>query len=154
MDKRDPRIFYIKLHGSQDWFKDNTNQMMVIGHGKSERIEVEPLLKWYFDIFNEQLKKVETNLLIIGYSFRDEHINQAIYNNRDNIQIYIINPQSFESFSTDLTKKPFGTEIKKLIKKYYPVDLIELIGTGSQNPHPYWNQLQVEFFNNQWYNNK
>lgn len=153
-DKPDPRLFYIKLHGSQDWFKDNTNPIMVIGHGKSERIAVEPLLNWYFDIFNNQLSKNDTKLLIIGYSFRDEHINQVIYNYRNNINIYIIDTQSFENFSNDLNNKPFGSEIKKLIKKYYSVNLIELFGTTIKNPHPFWNQLQYEFFDNQYYKNK
>lgn len=153
-NKNDPRIYYIKLHGSQDWFKDDNNQIMVIGHGKSERIQVEPILEWYYDIFKQQLNKANTKLLIIGYSFRDEHINQVIYDNKDNLKIYIINPQSFENFSRELATRPFGNEIKKLITKYYSVTLSELMGSNLREPHPYWNQLQFEFFENQWYKNK
>ena len=75
-NKTNPRIFYIKLHGSQDWYKADNSQIMVIGHGKNERIQVKPILEWYFDIFKAQLAKDDTKLLIIGYSFRDEHINK------------------------------------------------------------------------------
>lgn len=152
-NKNDSRLYYIKLHGTYDWYNEET-QIMVLGHGKNERINIEPLLKWYFDIFNEQIRKNDTRLLIIGYSFRDEHINQAIYEHRENISIYIINPQSLESFSSELVSKPFGREIKKLIVKYYSVDLKKLMGTDRTNPHPYWNQLQVDYFDNQWYKNQ
>lgn len=151
--KNDPRLYYIKLHGTCDWYKEET-QVMVLGHSKNELISTEPLLKWYFDIFNEQIRKNDTKLLIIGYSFRDAHINQAIYNHRENIKIYIINPQSFEDFSSELTNKPFGSEIKKLIVKYYAVNLIKLMGTDTIDPHPYWNQMQIDYFDNQYYKNQ
>lgn len=152
-DKTIPRIYYIKLHGSQDWYKDD-DQVMVIGHGKSERIQVEPILEWYFNIFKNQLTKKETKLLIIGYSFRDEHINQVINDNRDKLKIYIINSQSSEDFFKELGKKPYGEEIKKIIIKYYSVTLHELLGDNLKDPHPFWNQLQYEFFENQCYKNK
>lgn len=153
-NKTDPRIFYIKLHGSQDWYKGDNSQIMVIGHGKKERIKIEPILEWYFEIFKNQLAQDDTKLLIIGYSFRDEHINKVINKNKRNLKIYVINSQSFEDFFNGLNTKPFGDEIKKIITKYYSVTLEELLGHSMNAPHPFWNQLQYEFFENQWYKNK
>ncbi len=154
LNKPNSRIFYIKLHGSQDWYKADNNQIMVIGHGKKERIQVEPILDWYFEIFKNQLAKEDTKLLIIGYSFRDEHINRVINNNKHKLKIYIINPQPFEDFCQSLKTKHSGEEIKKFVIKYYCVTLSELLGDGTGKPHPFWNQLQYEFFENQWYKDK
>jgi len=153
-NKTDSRIFYIKLHGSQDWYKADNSQIMVIGHGKSERIQVEPILNWYLDIFKNQLAKDDTKLLIIGYSFRDEHINRVINNNKHRLKIYVINSQSSEDFFNGLEKQLFGSEIKKIITKYYSVTLKQLLGDGLSEAHPFWNQLQYEFFENQLYKNK
>ncbi len=62
---------------------------MVIGHAKSEQIKCEPLLNWYFELFNQQLNVTNTKLLVIGYGFNDEHINKAI-SEVSQLKIYII----------------------------------------------------------------
>jgi hypothetical protein len=125
--------------------------MMIIGHGKSEQITNEPLLEWNMEIFQRILNKKNTKLLIIGYSFRDKHINQLIYENRISIDIHIINPQPLNTFLDTLMPQPFGPEIKTLIKKYYPITLQKLIGLNSGEPHYYWDILQTEFFNRTYY---
>ena len=42
------KVFYVKLHGSQSWLNSDGEQQMVIGWGKAEQIQNEPLLAWYF----------------------------------------------------------------------------------------------------------
>jgi hypothetical protein len=74
------QIAYVKLHGSQEWLAHDGSDVMVIGNQKASRIENEPLLKWYFSLFEEVLNRPETRLLSVGYSFRDEHINRCIVN--------------------------------------------------------------------------
>lgn len=147
-EKNQSNIFYIKLHGSQNWYKDDDTQMMIIGHGKGGRIHADPLLSWYFDIIKRQLNQTDTRLLIIGYSFSDEHINQEIYNSRDSLKIFIINPQPFKDFSLSLKDKPFGSQILSLINKYYSISLPEMFGRGINDPHPFWGQLKSEFNKN------
>ncbi|MEO8401065.1 MAG: hypothetical protein ABI597_04615 [Gammaproteobacteria bacterium] len=94
--KDEASIYYIKMHGSQNWFRQDDQQIMIIGHGKRDRIKSDKLLAWYADIFKNQLALNDTKLLIIGYGFGDEHINQEIYNNRDNLSMYVVNPQPFK----------------------------------------------------------
>lgn len=144
-NKNESGIYYIKMHGSQNWFRQNDEQIMIIGHGKSDRIKADKLLAWYFDTFKNQLDQKDVKLLIIGYSFGDEHINEAIYNNRNNLNVYVINPQSFKDFSESLNNKPLGSQIFSLITKYYPITFSELLGVHNGKPHIYWNELKSYF---------
>src|SRR5262249_54482942 len=45
------RLFYVKLHGSQNWFTKKTN-LMVIGANKLETIRKYPLLLNYYNLFS------------------------------------------------------------------------------------------------------
>jgi len=70
---------YIKLHGSSNWFDTfNGQPMLVIGGNKPEVIARHPILKWNHEQFRAYLSKPDTRLMVIGYRFRDEHINNAI----------------------------------------------------------------------------
>ncbi len=77
---------------------------MVIGRGKTEQINNEPLLRFYFDTFKEVLSQDKRRLLVIGYGFGDEHINSVISNAVKNhgLKIYILSPESPKSFKEKL----------------------------------------------------
>jgi len=99
----DKKFLLLKLHGSYNWVchnnnNNNNNRAMVIGRGKKEQIQKEPLLKRYFEIFKEVLSQKERRLLIIGYSFSDDHINSVISEALKNngLKIYILSPESIE----------------------------------------------------------
>lgn len=140
-------ISYIKLHGSQEWFKSGNEPIMVIGTGKYEQIENERILSWYLDLFIEQLNINYTKLLVIGYGFNDEHINNAIAN-ANRLSLYIIDIVRRSEFFTGLDTKPNGKNIKSLIQKYWPVTLKELFPNDvTVNPHQYWNEIKTVFCN-------
>ena len=67
-----------KLHGSSNWLDEKSDRLLVVGGGKAEYIAQHPLLKWMHDQFQLQLQRPRTRLMVIGYSFRDQHINQLI----------------------------------------------------------------------------
>jgi hypothetical protein len=69
---------YIKLHGSSNWYDSTTAEVMVLGANKSALINEQPVLKWNLDQFVRHLGKRQTRLMVIGYSFSDNHINNAI----------------------------------------------------------------------------
>ncbi|AKB53936.1 MULTISPECIES: SIR2 family protein [Methanosarcina] len=96
--------FLIKLHGSYNWISSNGSKSMVIGRGKTEQINNEPLLRFYFDTFKEVLSQDKRRLLVIGYGFGDEHINSVISNAVKNhgLKIYILSPESPKSFKEKL----------------------------------------------------
>lgn len=101
-------FFLIKLHGSYNWKSFDDTIKMVLGRGKTEQIQKEPLLKYYLKLFEMVLSQNQRRLLIIGYSFGDYHINRIISNAvRDNgLKIYIISPASPEEFKKKLCEKP------------------------------------------------
>lgn len=85
-------LSYIKLHGSYGWRSSDGSNQMVIGKNKSEFIEKEPLLKWYFELFQKVIADGGKKLLIIGYGFGDQHINKILVDGVVNhgLQVYII----------------------------------------------------------------
>jgi len=86
---------YIKLHGSTDWEARAGDSLLIMGNAKSGAITNIPLLRWYHDEFERCLRHGTTKLMIIGYSFQDEHINEVIYSaSRDcGLRIFIIDPR-------------------------------------------------------------
>ena len=76
--KTSPAFAYVKLHGSFGWVRKDRSDVMVIGHTKTEMIKREPLLCWYLELFREVLRNPGRNLVVIGYGFGDDHINEII----------------------------------------------------------------------------
>lgn len=76
--KNSPPFAYIKLHGSFTWTGSGGSDAMVLGRRKTEMIEREPLLRWYLELFEKTLLESERRLVIIGYGFGDQHINEII----------------------------------------------------------------------------
>jgi hypothetical protein len=83
---------YIKLHGSANWIVDGqSGPLLILGGAKTAAIEGYPLLVRYQQIFREYLTHPNTRLMIIGYGFNDEHINEAIITGaRSELKIFIV----------------------------------------------------------------
>lgn len=111
--------FLIKLHGSYNWNSSDGKSAMVIGSGKVENIQKEPLLAHYFDIFKEVLSQAQRRLLIIGYGFGDEHINKELSRSvkTHGLKIYILSPESPEEMKKKLCDPSKGSEDTKNIWK-------------------------------------
>lgn len=117
---------YIKLHGSYNW---KGPKGLVIGVEKEEQIKSEPLLAWYFDIFEKALAQNGARLLIIGYGFRDKHINRIISDsiNNNDLKLYILNPESPLNFKKRLeTQGDIGERILQGLTGYFPYSLLQL----------------------------
>ncbi len=144
-------LSYIKLHGSQEWFSKDTVSSMVIGREKSNQINAISILKWYFQLFKSQLSVDNTKVLIIGYGFKDNHINSAFHNVNKNkkLQLYVVGIKPKEEFMNTLSKRDIhlGDQIINLIKGYYSTSINELFSNdGSKNFHPEWNKILKNFF--------
>ena len=94
---------YFKLHGSSNWFENvNGRPMLVIGGNKSRAIERHPILKWNHEQFRAYLSRPETRLMVIGYSFGDEHINEAIGDAAGkDLRVFIIDPHGVDVLNRD-----------------------------------------------------
>ena len=84
----------IKLHGSSNWRTAENSDLMILGGGKVQAIEREPVLKWYSQLFDECLAQPDARLMVVGYGFRDEHINDALFRamNRG-LKLFVVDPQ-------------------------------------------------------------
>jgi len=90
---------YIKLHGSIDWIYGDRELLLILGGNKEENIRKLPLLRWYHDgLFRADLRKPNTRLMIIGYSFSDNHINKEILNaiTQSDLRLFIIDPKGVD----------------------------------------------------------
>ena len=125
----DRNFFLIKLHGSYNWKSFDGTQKMVIGSDKTDQIQKEPLLEYYFEIFKNALSQHQRRLLIIGYGFGDDHINRIIsdaVSDRE-LKIYIISPVSPEDFKNKLFEETeYGKNIWQGISGYFPYNLKEI----------------------------
>ena len=108
-------LYYVKLHGSMNWKSSDGRDLMVIGGNKPAQIHREKLLQWYFDLFQQVLSCPNRRLLVIGYGFRDLHINAVIAQSirQHGLKLYIISPQSPEGFKNELLRD--GDEDKKTL---------------------------------------
>jgi hypothetical protein len=71
---------------------------MVGGTGKRALIDHFPVLASFHRAFKEQLSAGHVRLLIFGYSFSDEHINEAIMNAADSgqLELFLIDPSGID----------------------------------------------------------
>jgi hypothetical protein len=113
---------YIKLHGSFNWKSSDGSDMMVIGQDKESLIAQEPLLVEYFQIFKNELYQEGMKLLVIGYSFADNHINEVIAESMKNYKLKLVvvapwGPVEFMRILRDL----LGDKSGRLCELYYPI---------------------------------
>lgn len=143
--KGSERFVYIKLHGSYGWVSQDGRDMTVIGHGKSDIIRSEPLLEWHLSLFEEVLRERERNLVVIGYGFRDEHINEVIADAmRDSgLKLFVVSPELPLDFKERLRFDPSlqrplprGDDLWRGLFGYYCTSVTELYGKGTRDLPP------------------
>jgi hypothetical protein len=89
---------FFKLHGSSNWRTAGGDPMLIMGGEKAREIGLHPILTWYAQKFDEYLAQPNSRLMVIGYGFRDAHINEAIIRavERHGLQLFVISPQGSE----------------------------------------------------------
>lgn len=86
-----------KLHGSSNWTRADGQPLLIMGGAKVREIGQTPILNWYARVFEESLTTGDARLMVIGYGFRDEHINAAIASGVEKgLKLFIIAPEGAE----------------------------------------------------------
>ncbi|MBN2407087.1 MAG: SIR2 family protein [Elusimicrobia bacterium] len=130
---KDTKYFYIKLHGSQNWYDSMGKEAMVIGYEKEMNIEKEPLLIHYYDYFKKVLNQGTAKLLVIGYGFGDKHINEVIADAivKSKLKLYVISPESADEFILKAENNKYRNMDAGVLKEglagYYPYTLSYII---------------------------
>lgn len=95
VDKQFQPLF--KLHGSSNWRNPEGKSLLVMGGAKAIAIGRNPILGWYSKQFDEYLGGPGARLMVIGYGFRDPHINNAISRAvAQGLKIFVIAPDGAE----------------------------------------------------------
>ena len=91
-----------KLHGSSNWWNDTGERLLVIGNRKTGSIDRFPVLRQYHDEFAARLCEGSAKLMVIGYSFQDEHINAVIEraSRLHGLWTYIVDPSGRKVLQT------------------------------------------------------
>jgi hypothetical protein len=86
---------YIKLHGSCNWNDGPSGaRILIMGGHKAISIGQFSILTWYHQEFRNMLMRPGARLMVIGYSFSDAHINDAIMEaiKLSDLRIFLVDP--------------------------------------------------------------
>lgn len=82
-----------KLHGSSNWRDPAGSSLLIMGGNKAQEIQMHPILNAYLQYFENLLGLPDVRLMVIGYGFRDPHINAAIFNAVSRgLKFFVIDP--------------------------------------------------------------
>ena len=132
---------YFKLHGSANWQTSDTNQLLVMGGNKSGIISKSPVLQKYHSDFTSLLSKGDSRLMVIGYSFGDDHINRSITEaiTNGNLKTFIIDPLGTDVFDKNRNAAVYSPD--KLAVDLWP----SLIGASRRSLREIFGTDRVEY---------
>ncbi len=139
--------YYVKLHGSLRWITSNGADSKVIGINKMNTIARIPLLNWYFVLFQQAISAGNVKLLIIGYGFRDPHINKLLADacTNNGLKLFIVSPQNVEKFLDNLlyrgqgqirSANEVGTSIWDGVAGYFPYRFSQIFPRNQRTINP------------------
>ncbi len=91
------------------------------------------ILSWYFQIFARAIFEGNKKILIIGYGFNDQHVNQLLVAavQEHGLKIYIISRESMEDLRHRLEGgHHYALPLMDGISGYYPYTLLEIFPTN------------------------
>jgi len=94
---------YVKLHGSVNWVESSVgHRVLIMGGQKALSIGRFPILTWYHEEFRKMLLRPSVRLMVIGYSFIDAHINDAIADGiKSGLKLYVVDPYALDVLKKD-----------------------------------------------------
>lgn len=122
-------LIYLKLHGSYAWTSAENPDQMIIGTRKEKMIKEHPLFSWYFEAFKWAIARGNQKLLVIGYGFRDEHINRLLLEGVEQhaLKLYVLTTTRLHQLRHEMTYgQAFARPLLAGIHGYYPRSLSEI----------------------------
>ena len=136
-------IRYVKLHGSYGWRSSNGTNQLVIGTRKEPLIQSEPLLQSYFALLEDAIAEGGKQAVVIGYGFRDQHINNILLNGvkEHGLRLYVIDTRMPEVLEADLRNGHYyAMGLLAGLSGYFPYSLSEIF-PSKQDRAPLRDQL-------------
>ena len=112
---------YIKLHGSCNWSVGTSGgRILIMGGQKAINIEQFPILSWSHRELRSFLARPDAQLMVIGYSFGDRHINDAIAEGVEHgLKLFIVDPAGVDVIDKR-QKEPVGRGRDEYMDKLGP----------------------------------
>jgi SIR2-like domain len=108
---------YIKLHGSSNWIH-GLGHLFIVGGAKVADIERIPLLSWYHQEFRKSITTPDCKLMIVGYSFNDDHINKHLHAAAAaGAKMFIVDPQGIDAIDKRDKRAPITHPPGELFEK-------------------------------------
>jgi hypothetical protein len=118
---------------------------LVIGQNKQSDIGREPLLARYMELLRAVLCSGQRKLLVIGYGFGDQHINEVLLDAvRQGLQLSVLSPGPAESLKRRLEDNGCQA-LWAALDAYFQTDLVTLF-PEDQSTTPRWLTFQQRFF--------
>lgn len=140
-------IHYIKLHGSYGWKSSDGANQLVVGTSKETLIQREPLLRAYFDLFQSVIKEGSKKVLLIGYGFRDTHINAALVDGVQNhgLEVYILTPGGIADLRRNMENGHYYALdiLNKGLRGYFQKSLLDVFPKNQDRTPHYDEMLQA-----------
>lgn len=117
------RQAYVKLHGSSNWYAADGRRLLIIGGSKQQAIGTNPILRNYLGSFENALTAPGSRLIVIGYGFRDNHVNDVLQRAVANgLRLFVIDPNGAElAFKLNQTRTGHGivspTSLEEMLRK-------------------------------------
>jgi hypothetical protein len=117
-----------KLHGSTNWQAADGQHMLVMGGNKTSAIWRNSVLRRYIEEFKSRLSEPGARLKVIGYGFRDRHINEtiAVATQKSQSGVFLVG-----SGGRRTIRKANPTDTKPIFCPE-PIDAVPIIGDSSR----------------------
>jgi hypothetical protein len=108
-----------------NWKSADGSAPLVIGTGKGLAIKQFPLLDWYQVKFRESLCAGDARIMVIGYSFSDDYLNEVLMEAASNrgLKMYLVNPAGLNA----LDRQPTA-----VVKDHKLRNTIPLVGVSTR----------------------
>ncbi len=118
----------VKLHGSMNWRAASGAPILIMGNAKSGAIQSFEVLRHCHEFFGSSLNQPNSKLMVIGYSFQDDHINDVIEraSSQRGLGTYIVDPSGLRVLKDP---KMAGAMIPGHPR---PIEEIKLVGVTSR----------------------
>jgi hypothetical protein len=120
---RDGSQAYVKLHGSSNWYAEDGRRVLIVGGSKQQTIGTFPILRSYLSTFEKALMAPGSRLMVIGYGFRDNHVNDVLEKAiSTGLRLFIVDPNGAElAFKLNRTRMsgqiPAPTSLEAMLKQ-------------------------------------
>lgn len=125
---------YVKLHGSFNWRAgDGDEGVMVLGGAKLDDISRFWILSAYLNLFRRICLEHLSRLMIVGYGFRDRHVNDILEEavRTKGLRLIVVDPRPVDDFRREILVGPhaalwggivgfFGRPLREYFGGAYP----------------------------------